>query len=268
MSHEPAPRPQVLNRPYRIVCLVAVGAILYVLAQEGTGIGIFLPAAVGILSLIRTWSSGPILLILTVAADLHLRHQFGLGARDVARPSDLVLCTALLAYVAAFYRLRSILIEIFPGDPRRVQNTRGARLRPAPQRRAASLVTQGEILGVVLCAPGWALAARLLWSLLPGQLEAPLLPPSLWRFTCLASILVAAFWIPSWIIDYLDRRKMTECEAAIMLQDVMWHETRREQRHINRWLAWAEAKLSTARDRLSQGRARKNARSPGPPGRS
>lgn len=34
-------------------------------------------------------------------------------------------------------------------------------------------------------------------------------------------------------------RQLTPEEALLYLQDVAWRETRREQRRLNRWLAWA-----------------------------
>ena len=44
--------------------------------------------------------------------------------------------------------------------------------------------------------------------------------------------------IASTVIGYLAWRRMTPDEAAVVLQDTVWTETRREERKINRWLAW------------------------------
>jgi hypothetical protein len=41
------------------------------------------------------------------------------------------------------------------------------------------------------------------------------------------------------LLRYLALRRMTPPEAGLYLQDVLWRETRREQRRLNRWLAWA-----------------------------
>jgi len=45
--------------------------------------------------------------------------------------------------------------------------------------------------------------------------------------------------LASSILNYLARRQMTRAEAELMLQDILWRETRREQRRIGRWLAWS-----------------------------
>ena len=41
------------------------------------------------------------------------------------------------------------------------------------------------------------------------------------------------------MLRYLALRRLTAPEAALYLQDVLWRETRGEQRRLNRWLAWA-----------------------------
>jgi len=37
---------------------------------------------------------------------------------------------------------------------------------------------------------------------------------------------------------YWRRVQMDRVSALLMLQDILWNETRGEQRRINRWLAW------------------------------
>ena len=42
------------------------------------------------------------------------------------------------------------------------------------------------------------------------------------------------------LLGHWRARQMTAAEGELSLQDTLWRETRREQRRLNRWLAWAE----------------------------
>lgn len=280
MTTDQASAPPVLIQPYRFVCLVAVATVLYVLAQEGSGSELVLVGVVGVLSLVQAWASGPVLLLLTTAGTLQLRFQLGIGLGDRGglRPGDLVLCTALLIYVASFYRLRTMVAEAFPPDPRlgraQPRPARGSVSRWPPVRpltalfghslprrrgsgpprrvRAADLMTPREIVAMIILAPAWAVLAQVLWRLLPHERPELGIWPGIWRIMCLVWILVAAFWLPAWVLDYVERRRMSPTEAHLFLQDVAWQETRREQRRIAAWLAWARVRLLRRRDRTSR----------------
>jgi hypothetical protein len=41
------------------------------------------------------------------------------------------------------------------------------------------------------------------------------------------------------VAGYLRQAAATPEEALVYMQDVVWRATRREQSHLNRWLAWA-----------------------------
>ena len=40
------------------------------------------------------------------------------------------------------------------------------------------------------------------------------------------------------VFRYWRRLQMDRVSAMLMLQDLLWHETRGEQRRISRWIAW------------------------------
>ena len=42
------------------------------------------------------------------------------------------------------------------------------------------------------------------------------------------------------VIGYLGWRQQSADEASLFLRDTLWAETRREQRRIQRWTAWAK----------------------------
>jgi len=44
------------------------------------------------------------------------------------------------------------------------------------------------------------------------------------------------------VLSTWKRRQHSPITAAVALQDVVWHDTRREQRRISRWLSWAKLK--------------------------
>ena len=52
-------------------------------------------------------------------------------------------------------------------------------------------------------------------------------------------MVVGGFVIAATVLGHLGWRRLSPEEAALFLQDALWHETRREQRRINRWRAWA-----------------------------
>lgn len=212
------------------------------------------------------------LLIVPVMQQPGLRRLQGLSpARTL---NDLALCGATLAFLAGHYRLHGLTSFIFPRDPRRrtVLPPRPSRpgdvgtvvrLGPVQQRRRSqTLVTAPELALLLGAVPFWAGVAHFLYpELVPGERRSTILPDE-WLLHApdeiarsagqAASFLIEValrsrrlIWglgglvlIASTVIGYLAWRRMTPDEAAVVLQDTVWTETRREERKINRWLAW------------------------------
>jgi hypothetical protein len=79
----------------------------------------------------------------------------------------------------------------------------------------------------------------LLWRVV-GAVPAPWnIDSRQWRLGLLAWVLIAGVAVTGAILGHLGWRRTSRSEAAIFLQDGLWHETRREQRRINRWRAWS-----------------------------
>jgi hypothetical protein len=235
---------------YMVVCLAALVVVLIILAQRGFGYWSLFPLLVGAVGVATRWGSAPTMLLLTVAVCLNTPSSTLplSGRRMPLRVSDLLLCGAVLAYVAAHYRYQCLAVNVFPPDPRRRESPQHRKttflgLRRPPevvqQRRSPGLVSQWEVGLLVLSLPVWSGLAQVWWNWLPGQWGNPALPAPLWRAMLLVWVLGVGVLAAAAILDYWGRRRLTAEEATLFLQDVLWHETRREQRRLNRWLAWA-----------------------------
>jgi hypothetical protein len=243
----PAVRQDPGVNSYSAVCLAALALILVVLLRREVSYWSLLPIGIGLIGIVTRWSSAPVLLLLTVAACTYApTFAFARAARRPGlRVPDLFLCVAAFAYVVAHYRLQSLLGYVFP-PPSAEQRGAGPgwlRRRQSPevprQRRASRLVTQEEVGRLVLSLPLWAGLAQVGWNLLPADGHSPDLLPWAWQAILVSWVLGLGGLLAAGLFDYWSRRQMTTEEAALFLQDVLWKETRREQRRLNRWLAWA-----------------------------
>jgi hypothetical protein len=268
--------PPDLNEPgvryYFLACCLALGAMLLALLPR-LGTWALLVAAVGLGSLLLRWRAAPLLLVVLVGALLFYSMPARYFVRFRPPPgggsglADLVLCAAVLAFVACNYRLQSLQHFAFPRDPRlrrlAAPPARGPKRPPAPpaeQRRSARGVTAGEV--------GLLGASLLLWAGLAQVCHLTLVPPPqgggdilgagageqwIWMgvYSFLELLIEFAFrgqrliWglgggllLASALLAYASFNLMTRAEANLFLADTLWKETRREQRRINRWLAW------------------------------
>ncbi|MCI0462844.1 MAG: cytochrome P450, partial [Gemmataceae bacterium] len=171
--------------------------------------------------------------------------------------ADFVLCGAVLAYVASQYRLLSLQLYVFPPDPRRRERApkkSGRLFRWAPrvvqQRRSAQTASPWEIAGLLLAVPLWAGLAHLVWWVLPSPGEFLELPGWIVHGLLLTWLLGLALLVSAGILHYLGLRTVRPLEAKLFLHDTLWQETRREQRRLNRWTAWARLRAARAKEIL------------------
>ncbi len=202
----------------------------------------------GVLSRLRL---GPILLLLVLAA-AQLGKQFAwrrLQLHQVAPLqriglNDLVMGIGALAYVLAHYRMQGLMLNIVPRDPRlRVGPGRWFRgQKVLSHRRPAGLVTPTEVGWFLLCLPLWVLVAQLLWTVLaPPRILVGLAPGPV-RIILGAWLVGLGVFISTALLNLWRRRQSPPAVATLVLQDILWRETRREQRRLNRWLAWSRLK--------------------------
>jgi hypothetical protein len=238
-------------RQYQILSLLALGVIFLANLQDGVLLVSLLIMLVGLFGVLSRLRLGPILLLLVLAGG-QLGRQFAWGRLQLAQVyplqriglNDLVMAMGFLAYVLAHYRMQGLMLNIVPLDPR--QKVGPARWFRRPKllshRRAGGLVTPQEVGWFLLCLPLWALVAQMLWmNLAPRRILFGLAPGPV-RIILAAWGLGLAIFITSALLNLWRRRQQQPELATLFLQDALWKETRREQRRLNRWLAWSRLK--------------------------
>jgi hypothetical protein len=249
---------------YTVLCLVALAVIFLVLLQHGFGSWSLSVPLIGGLGLILRWRAAAQLLLLALAAFLlveggEVRSWIRIGVLNPVRfpIADFVLCAAVLVYVVAQYRLQSLQHCVFPPDPRRRERTAekaSGLLRLAPkmvqQRRSVQLASPWEIGRLLLALPVWAGLAQLCWWALPAHVEFFDLPRWIVQALLLTWILGLVLFVSVGLLSYVSLRGARPVEAKLFLQDTLWQETRREQRRLNRWMAWSRLRTARTKEML------------------
>jgi hypothetical protein len=252
MTAAPPPdgRPEVpfLNT-YAVLCLAALAVIFLVEMQHSVRLTTPLLLAIGLIGVLTKMRAAPVLLLVALAAG-HLFEQqrlTGLGWRWAVQPRafqvpDVVLCGAVLLYVAAHYRLQALTRHVFPPDARRREPVPGkpGKRRVIRHKRSPGLATPEEAALLVLLLPVPALLAQALWLVLARPWTVLGLPVPVGRILLLGWVLALAAFLVGALLGHWRTRQMDAAEGTLFLQDTLWHETRREQRRLNRWLAWAQ----------------------------
>jgi hypothetical protein len=241
------------------------------------------PALLGGAGLMLRWRLAPVLVLLALAVLLFLAPSR--SARDPVQ--GMLLGAAVLTFVVASYRLQSLRHFVFPRDPRqralagkpraasgRKQEERGV---PAPaalpdRRRPGRLVSLEELSFLLVTVMLWVGVAPFCypfvesepppagyetrwWERIGNQglqsmasgLEG--LVELIWQFRGGFWLLGGGVLVASLLLNHLLFRRQSPEEAALFLQDMVWKETRREQRRLNRWLAWARLRQEKRKER-------------------
>lgn len=234
---------------YAVVCLAALGVILVVMLQRTFWSLAMVPVLAGLVGGVTRL--GPFLLPAAVAVALN---AIPFTERASAQRSilDGLVAAAVLAYAAGHYRLQGLLSHIYPADPRRREEPvpRSGWFRFLPRRpavvqfrRTGGLVSAEEISRLLLMLPLWAVFAQVIWNGLPLGANPGLVTP-VWQLSVLAWLIGLSWYVAAAVLDYAGWRQATPAEAALYLQDTLWAETRREQRRLNRWLAWGRRRAA------------------------
>lgn len=260
MSSEPvAGPPPITPEHYRILCGIALGVILLLNVQQGSIVAGLLAVLVGALGVLLRLRVSPLLTLLPIAGgQLYVRYLRGFVGSDppgatAFEPLDLVLCMAVLGYVAGHYRLYAIWFHILPADRRRRYRRESRLVVPAdrvgklaPSRRSPRLLTSAELAWFVLQLPLLALLAQGVWWLLSFRWNLVELPPPLTRVLVVVWLSALGAFVVGQSLRTGRHRQMDATTARTMLQDVLWDETRGEQRRIGRWLAWLKLRRRPA----------------------
>jgi hypothetical protein len=209
------------------------------------GLATFLvPARFGILQ--KPLYFAPIFVLLTLTVFLGLSYSY---SRSSVQLLDLMAAPALLAYLAAQYRLFALRGAAVPVDPRpRLDRPDG----DLPESRPPEQVSPREpirlIIVVAVCmilgqvAWQWVMSD---WLVLSSDLEPHLgiMRETTWRMISLIWLLGSALVILVGLFRLLRIYRMSRDESAMVAVDTLWAETRGEQRRIARWTAWRRRKL-------------------------
>jgi hypothetical protein len=242
-------------RSYLLICMVAVLVMFMNEMERGFDYFTPFPIVAALLGLVIRSSLASLMMLFLLTLRLFLYHLLVLGTLSsrfwYIQPrrfnlSDVIMGGAVLAYMIAHLRLAGLVSNIFPGDPRhrepRPKNDwGGGGTREVRQRRSVRLVGPMEWIVFLLALPVFPLLANLLWLIRPKPWAIGDLPPVFWRWTALiapAWLLAVVLLVTGSLLGYWRRRNMTSTEGQLVLQDIVWKETRREQRRVNRWLAW------------------------------
>lgn len=251
-------RPQAASLPpasarhYLVLCGLCLGIIFLVHLQQGLFLGNLLAVMIGALGLASKLRIGPMLLVVSVAlVQMYYQGQVNrvFGPRRsvefTLQVHELILCAAVLGYVAGQYRLQSIWLNLWPEDPRQ---RAGPLRRPFPwfwqrqailqEKRPAQKIAPLELVWFVLSLPAWALVGIVAWGFLSQRWNLVGLPPVLVRIMFVVFFLAIASLVARMALGYWRQRRRNEKAARMFLQETLWQETRGEQRRINRWMAW------------------------------
>ena len=246
----PQTPPLADTRNYMAVCGFCLAVILLVQLQAGIIVINALTVAVGAMALVGKLRAGPILvIILVMIAQLAPQIRSGLGIEaDQPRASmalmDVLLCAAVLGYVAGHYRLQGIWHRLLPvdtrqrfGPPRRDFWLR-MRSPAVKEARPGRQITPQEITWLVIDLPLCAVLAQVGLALLPKEMGDLHLPVRLMQLLTLLWLLGVGFLVAITFLGYLKQRSFDAAAAQMYLQDQLWRDTRGEQRRVNRWLSW------------------------------
>lgn len=259
MFREPA------ARNYVFVGLAAL-FIFYSLFKNTAGpeMGIWLLVLIAVPGLIARWVISPILFLILITYLLFDPRFDNLimmlegssrawlssyGRRRLDLEFDhLLLGASILFYLIAQYRLLSLVHQSMPNDP---PPRRKGQPEPTAPRRPAKLFTEREMafaLGIGLLS---VLLGAIAWWAISGYERGEQIGYT-WGIARPFARLMLFVWafitgsiLTGVLFRYLALRRMTRLEARLMLQDMFFDETRREQERIYRWQRWYRGRQAT-----------------------
>jgi hypothetical protein len=235
-----SPNPAIITaRHYQAVCALALVTVFLLQMQQdinslANGFMLFL-GAVFILVPIR-FSPLYVFLVLAVR-QFDQQRSLGWLTSHAARPpelADLMLAMATLTYVGGQLRLNAIRSP----EPQSTQRDQVV----ASTTRTDRAALPGELLWFLVSVPLCAAGAASCVILLPQHIEVADLSPGWLRFLALSWLLLTLMFVAGFCLRYWRSLQMDRATAQLLLQDVLWNETRGEQRRINRWIVWRKLK--------------------------
>jgi hypothetical protein len=252
------------TRTYLIIGFAALLIYFVLMTGRGSETGAMITLLVAVPGLLARWTISPVLVILLTTYQLidpnfmaivsvvqgtsSYYHGGGYG-QSLARGwdasayfiEDSLLAAALLAYLAAQYRLFSLVTRSMPDEPRTAQRGEPG---STPVRRPADLVTEAELRVLLFTGLGCVGFGFVAWLVLRwgdyglALSSSLIIHPVLGRFLLFVWLLGVGALAARGVLGYLVLRRMSTQEAQLILQDIFWHESRREQERIHHWINW------------------------------
>ena len=227
-------------RHYQALCGLALAAVFLVQLQQSslaapiTVLANLFVAFIGTLGILYRVRLSPIFVLIALAVpQLIEQHQTNLLFQPDFRRfrfldiSDVLLCIAMLTYLIGQYRLHGLWFGILPGDPRH-----------ADRARSEGSLSAAEMVALIFPVPIFALLAEFAAVLLKQHWTFLDVKPREQQSLVVAWSLLLAMFLGAQAFRYWKRLQMDRFSAQLLLQDVLWQQTRREQRRVNRWSVW------------------------------
>lgn len=240
---------KIAAKHYQALCGLALAAILLLQFQQSAqavfapGLILFIHALtlfIGVAGILYRIRMTPAVVLLTVAAPKVIERYYqsqvafvdvrGVRVFDVA---DMLMCVAGLIFFIGYYRLQGLWFGVLPPDPRR----HGKPARP-PMVRSEDSMRPAELLSLILVVPIFVILAELSFVVLNQPWNLLELDYRWNQFLLVSWAILLTMFLGAHAFRYWRRLNMNRMTALVMLQDILWHETRGEQRKIQRWLAW------------------------------
>jgi hypothetical protein len=218
---------------YVLFCVGGMAAVLLVMLSYHFRGWAVLPIAVGLLGALTRL--GPILFAVAVALALNFPPHQPFGQRALLRIPELIAAGGVLAYVIGHYRLQAIHLHAF------AEGRKEPGSDEPPRRRHPRWVSSAELGQALIAVPTVAILAQITWHQLMGM-PVQFRWGIIWPFIVTVWVLGAVMAVVGGAFAWRRRQQMTVEEATIFLQDQLWQDTRRDQRRVARWLAWAAAR--------------------------
>jgi hypothetical protein len=218
-----------------LASMLVLGAALY---KYGSDRWSLVPVLVGTAGLAFRWRTAAPTCLAAVAFTIVGRSWIGRGfsfRHESTLVVDLSLAAALVVYALAHNRLLSLTVGVLPPDPLRPKD----KAAPRPTRDSLG----AEVPLALFTAVGAALVARFLWEITDLSRPPWAVPREDWRIGQIVWGLTALLLGLFAVVGYRRWRAQSADEATLYLRDTLWAETRREQRRIQRWAAWAKGRV-------------------------
>lgn len=244
-------------RTYIFTGLAALLVYYTLMSSRAGELGALLTIVIAVPGLISRWIISPILFLILItyllfdpgfgnlieAMDGYRRgYSRGRSSTVGLDQSDLLLAACIMVYMMAHYRLMSFVHKSMPDDP---APRRKGQPEPDIPRRPFKLFGERE-LGVLLGVGAVCVfVGAVLWQVIV-EVEAGSRLGGTWGLSRSFARFIVFTWsvgmgavLVGVVFRYLALRRMSWFEARLIVQDLFWLETRREQERIYRWRAWA-----------------------------